>query len=67
MPLTTLYTIWPPPWLLIMPSIPCVKLLPLHDTKDVRASISGRLPANLERPIARAPTGYEHNITSVIT
>ena len=40
--------------------------LPLDDMRDVMASISGRLPADLERLIARALTSYEHNITSVI-
>jgi acetyl-CoA carboxylase/biotin carboxylase 1 len=40
--------------------------LPLYDMRGVMASISGRLPADLERLIARALTSYEHNITSVI-
>ena len=40
--------------------------LPLDDMRDVMASISGRLPADLERLIARTLTSYEHNITSVI-
>jgi len=40
--------------------------LPLDDMRDVMASISGRLPAELERFITRCLTSYEQNITSVI-
>lgn len=40
--------------------------LPLHDMKDVMSSISGRLPAELERFIDRSLKSYEQNITSVI-
>ena len=40
--------------------------LPLDDIRDVMASIAGRIPADLERTIARALTSYQQNITSVI-
>ena len=40
--------------------------LPLDDTRDAMSSISGRLPADLERVILRCLTNYEQNITSVI-
>ena len=40
--------------------------LPLDEMRDVMATISGRLPADLERYIVRCLTNYEQNITSVI-
>ena len=40
--------------------------LPLDEMRDVMASISGRLPGEMERFIGRCLTNYEQNITSVI-
>ena len=40
--------------------------LPLDEMRDVMATISGRLPSELEKFIVRCLTNYEQNITSVI-
>ena len=37
--------------------------LPLDEMRDVMATISGRLPSELERLICRCLTNYEQNIT----
>ena len=37
--------------------------LPLDEMRDVMATISGRLPSELERFVCRCLTNYEQNIT----
>ncbi|TRY78898.1 hypothetical protein TCAL_01701 [Tigriopus californicus] len=40
--------------------------LPLDEMKEVMASIQGRIPYKVERPIIKALSMYEQNITSVL-